>query len=605
MPAGLDIATASGLDAQGLSALASLGGVVLGEGYVLVSFWKPLLILPPLIIWASLVSSVFDKQAQRFFLGREKWNAVHLGLGVLAAAVFFLMPIQHWSATIAGFFGACLVLLIDVVVFVKVTNADERVPEHQRIDLAKSAREGLRAWQEKRKGTELEKSVSLVITGPRGRFDPPAKDTPEYELRIKAEQLFIKAATTRGEQVRVQPTRRPETYAMQTVVFGVAEQAEPLPATDAVPMIDFWKAAAGMDVTDRRRKQIASLKVRPVAAAERDSSTETEVRVTTSGSQAGMQLMLELDPVSRVRIKAEQLGLMTTQLETLKAIVADGTGVVLLAAPPDQGRTPLMYSVIKLHDAYTSNVQTFELEPEDTLEGVRQNVFDPKGASEYSINVRTHLRRDPDVLAIADLPDTATASEVMRADHERTRVYVCLPQPDAVSAIQAWMKLAGGSEQAAACLRGVVAARRMRRLCENCRVPYQPSAELLKSLNLPADRVRQLFRKGGQVLIKNKPATCPVCMGRGFDGQTGLFEVFPLDAEARDLIGQKNWKSLIGTLRKAGHRTLQDAGIIRSVEGLTSLDEVTRVLRPEAAKKSGEKASGGEQKQQAAGGATA
>src|SRR5690606_21206990 len=136
-------------------------------------------------------------------------------------------------------------------------------------------------------------------------------------------------------------------------------------------------------------------------------------RLTTLGAQGGVRTTLLLDPEQAVQRKSDELGLLEPQMAEIKAIVEDGTGVVLLAGPADGGRTTTLYSIVKMHDAYTSNVQTVEIEPQDSLEGVRQNRFDEMAEGpEYSTLVRSILRRDPQVLAVAELPDANTAKEI-------------------------------------------------------------------------------------------------------------------------------------------------------------------------------------------------
>jgi type II secretory ATPase GspE/PulE/Tfp pilus assembly ATPase PilB-like protein len=247
-----------------------------------------------------------------------------------------------------------------------------------------------------------------------------------------------------------------------------------------------------------------------------------------------------------------------------------------------------------MHDAYTQNVQTVEIDPQGVIEGVRMNRFDPtadatQGAGgpggpggavtggEFSTLVRSILRRDPQVVAVADLPDQATAKEISKADHERTRIYVSLPAGDALTSIQVWAKSVGDARAAGGCLHGVVGQRLIRKLCTNCRVAYPPTPEMLKKLGLPEGKIQQLFKKGGQVLIKNKPETCPVCKGSGYIGQDGIFEVYSLDKEDRDLVSSGNLQGLRAAFRKRQLPTLQQVAIRKAVDGTTSVEEVLRV----------------------------
>jgi type II secretory ATPase GspE/PulE/Tfp pilus assembly ATPase PilB-like protein len=303
-----------------------------------------------------------------------------------------------------------------------------------------------------------------------------------------------------------------------------------------------------------------------------------------------MQLTLLLDPEGQVKRDLADLGLHPNQLEDVKRLIEEKKGLVIIAAPPDNGRTTTMYAIIRTHDAYTSNVQTVEVDPQASMEGVRHNRFDPKvDGAEYSTTVRSILRRDPDVVGVAEVPDDNTAKEVAKADYDRTRVYMCIPADGALGALQAYAKAVGDQKAAARGLTGIIAERLARRLCENCRVEFQPTPDVLKKLGLPAD-TKKLFRKGGQVMIKDKPVTCPVCNGTGFFGQVGVFEVYTFTQAERDQFAQNDLTSLKASFRQRKQQSIQQSALMHAIAGTTSVEEVVRVTQPPAAPS---KASGG------------
>ncbi len=568
---------------------------VLAAALTLVSWWKPLVLLLPVIPWAWLVSNVFDKHAARFYLPREQWNAGHLAAGLVAILAAFLMPVPGAAGFWAGLGAMILILGADVAVFVMVTNRDERVPEQHRLKLDFSkfgeARQAKAAAKKQGK-------VELVVKQPdKVLVAAPAMDTPEFEVRIAAEALVIRALDARAAQVELGPTGGKDgAYGAVMVIDGVAQRGETMPGPAAAKVIDFWKNAAKLDLNDRRKKQ------QDDATVERAAKT-VKVRVSSIGSAAGQKLTLLFNPEQAVRRKTEDLGLLESQLEELRKITSTTEGVVLLAGQPDGGRTTAFYSVLKLHDAYTQNIQTVELEPQDSLEGIRQNKWDPQAEGpDFSTLTRSILRRDPDIVALAELPDQATAKEIVRADQTRTRCYVALRADGALQAILAWVKMVGEQGPAAECLRGVVAHKLIRKLCTNCRVPYVPSPDMLKKLGLPADKVKQLFKKGGQVIIKKDPETCPVCQGIGYVGLDGLYEVYALGEAERELIKAGNMNGLRAELRKKQLPTIAQVALRKAVDGTTSVEEVGRVTAEGQPPSGGAGASGGAKPSPAAGG---
>ncbi|MCC6677692.1 MAG: Flp pilus assembly complex ATPase component TadA [Phycisphaerales bacterium] len=536
----------------------------------LVSWWKPVVLLLPLVGWAWVVSRVLDKHAARFYLPQKRWNLAHLIVGFVALAAAFLMPVPGEGGFWAGLGAMILILCADVGAYWFAQSRDERVPEGHKLRF--NMFQELAAKRAEKAIAKKAGKSELQIKGPdKGLVMPPGPESPEFQTRVVAEQLFIRALENRAAQVDLGPTGKDTTYGSVLLIDGVKQAGEQMPAAEAFKVIDFWKGAAKLDLADRRRKLSGDINV------ERGVDRK-KVRIMSSGTQGGMRLTMLMDPEESVRRKPDAMGLLEPQLAELKSIVQEGLGVVLLAAPPDGGRTTTMYTLVKMHDAYTSNVQTIETDIQDAPEGVRQNKWDPQAEGpDFSTLVRSILRRDPNVVALADLPDQATAKEVAKADQERTRIYVSLRADGALPAIQMWMKTIGDAELGSKCLHGVVAQKLVRKLCINCRMPYQPTGDQLKKLGLPADKVKQLFKKGGQVLVKNKPEVCNVCQGTGYTGQEGVFEVYLLGQAERDMIKEGNWNGLRTELRKKQLPGLLQAALKKAVDGTTSLEEVGRI----------------------------
>lgn len=559
----------------------TLGSMTLaaGDAFILVSWWKAILLMIPFIGWAWVISTHLDKHAQRFFLGQEKWNLIHMIFGAAALALVVLLPMGGIVGLLVAFFGAAIILGLDILVFASVANKDDRIPEHAKLKLNMSEMAAKR--EEKKAAKKLGTSELIIVGANKMKIAPPDKESTAYAVRLAAEEILINGHSARASQIDIHPVNA-ETYGVSMLVDGVRQPGEQLAQSDAVQVIDFWKKAAGLDVSDRRRKQTGNID------ASSESMSTTNVKCTTSGSKNGMVLTMLFNPSAAVRRNPENLGMTGSQLEMVKDWAKETQGIVLLAAPNDNGRTSTMYSMLKLHDAYTSNIQTIEYEIEDAIEGVKQIRFDQSQEdADFATTVRSSLRRDPDVVGVCDLPDASTAKNIANSDHDRTRVYLSLKSDDAIGAIQLYVRGVGDAKLAAEGLQGVVAQKLLRTLCNNCKVAYQPTPDMLKKLGLPADKVKQLFKKGGQVLIRNKPEICPACNGIGYEGQTGCFGVFPIGDEERKMIAAENWTGLRTAMRKRSLPTVQQAALRKAVEGVTSIEEVSRISASSSKSKKG------------------
>lgn len=546
------------------------------SGFILVSPWKPFLLILTLAAWAWVISKVYDKHAARFFLPRSAWNVGHLCAGLLALLVALFIPWKHEAAIWAGWGAMLLILGADLAAYALVANKDDRVPAEHRISLA-VVNKMLTAAKE-RKQEKKAANAKLVVRFPdKSVLEVPALDSPELPHRLAAEEVFLKAQSARASQVEIVPTGKDGTYVARMMVDGVAVNGDTFPQANAVKIMDFWKAAAKLDLADRRRKLVGESNVE-------SGTNKTKMRVTSVGVQGGMKLALLFEPEKAVKRKVEDLGMLPEQMAELKAIAEGPKGVVLLAGQPDTGRTTTFYSVMQLHDAYTGTLQTIEMEPQLAMEGIRHTVFDPTAeGADYATSVRSLLRRDPDMLAVAELPDANTAKEIAKADFERTRVYLGVRADSAQQALEGYMRLVADNALAAKGLRGVVCQKILRKLCTNCRVGYPPTTEMLKKMGVaPNEKVQQLYKKGGQVLIKNKPETCPVCSGVGYTGQEGIFEVYRLDEACAALLEQGNVNAVKAEWRKRNLPSIQQAAIRKAIAGVTSVEEVMRVTAPAA-----------------------
>ncbi|MEO0475277.1 MAG: ATPase, T2SS/T4P/T4SS family [Planctomycetota bacterium] len=532
------------------------------EPMVLMSIAKPVLMLLVLGGWAWLVGRL-DKDAGHFYANQSQWGMGHLGIGVLGFAVMLLVPI-FW----VGWFLGILILVGGAFGYVAYRNG--KVPEEEKWN-PKDIVNHLSEKHEREAGERAKQQAKVVFLDKGGAVMevPHGEDprTPAFELF----QDMLVFAVPRGAD-RIDMTVDAEKASFVVRIDGV-RIAQPAPDKAlCVQLIDYLKENAGMDLAERRKKQSGSLGV------EVEGYDTHQIKLTTAGSTRALQLTIEFDLEDKHKIEIEELGFLPRQLDTVKELIPELTGVVIFASPPGTGTTTSMYSVMQRHDPYTSSVMTFEKKSPYTLEGVNHNRF-PEGASNEQVveDFAALLRSDPNVMMVEQLVSPEMAKLIAR-QAEDTRFYIALPARDTFSALKLWIKIVGDKRLAAESLSMIVSQRLTRRLCRTCRAPYHPDAAAMKKLNMTKETATNLYKASGKVVVKDEETICGDCHGLGYRGRIGVFEVMPVDREASSLIASGEGERLKAHLRKQHMVYLQEAALSKVVEGVSDIKEVTRIM---------------------------
>lgn len=533
----------------------------------LVSFWKPLLMVPPFLAWAWLISTKLDKDAKRYHLNFMLWNSLHVAAGVAALIVMLVVPIFF-----VGWVAGMILLAAPILAYWHIRN--QAVPEWQKFSLSGA---GIAESLEARRKRRATREALIRFADGRGKDVPvPLKDDPLLPIHVLAEDLLGPAVASRAS--RLELIVGPSGTTILQTIDGIKYKRQPLPTESGTALIDFFKSIAKLDVQDRRRRQSGLFHM---------SSTGAPIAISlaTEGSSTGLRALLEFDRARRILKPFDGLGLLPSQLEGLRTleVAHERHGIVLLGAPPGQGLSTSGYSFLNRHDAYTSNIKTLEREILTEIDGVDQVQWDPNNpAVDYATNLQSILRRDPDIVMTGEIPDGETARVASQPGMTGPLIYVPQRAESIAEQVSTWVGRVGDIKQATRGLRAVVNQRLLRSLCPNCRQAYQPTAEQLKKLNLPAGKVKQLYRKTGKVQVKNKIEDCPVCGGTGYLGQTAAFEVFIVDDEARKLIGAKDLKGALAHARRNKMILLAEAALSKAIAGETSLEEVVRITTSQA-----------------------
>jgi type II secretory ATPase GspE/PulE/Tfp pilus assembly ATPase PilB-like protein len=335
-------------------------------------------------------------------------------------------------------------------------------------------------------------------------------------------------------------------------------------------IVNIFKVLSAMDITEKRKPQDGSFR------AEVDGDREIDFRVATQGTPAGEKMSIRiLDQSSSVATMSD-LGMRKQLSEQITEIIKQPHGLFLSCGPTGAGKSTTLYAALREIDASENNIITVEDPIEYRMPGVTQIEINTKAGQTFAGSLRSILRQDPDVVLIGEMRDDETAKIACQAANTGHMVFSTVHANDTISALFRIIDLGVEPFMLSTSIAGILGQRLVRRLCDDCREAYKPTAEFLKKANLPPDKIERFYRPPKD----EKSNNCPNCGGLGYKGRVGVFELLVINDRIRDLLREKPEMSVIkAEARKNGMLYMKEEGLRLVVKGTTSYDELIRVVK--------------------------
>jgi general secretion pathway protein E len=325
------------------------------------------------------------------------------------------------------------------------------------------------------------------------------------------------------------------------------------------------KIMARLDIAEKRQPQDGRIALRL-------AGRPVDVRVSILPTAHGERVVLRLLDKQAGRLDLTGLGMADTTLATLRDLVRQPHGIILVTGPTGSGKSTTLYAALSQLDSKHTNIVTVEDPIEYDLDGVGQTQVNPRIDLTFARALRAILRQDPDVVMIGEIRDLETAQIAVQASLTGHLVLATLHTNDAAGAVVRLVDMGIEPFLVASSLLGVLAQRLVRRLCPACRRSHEPDAA-----------ERALLANGGSetadFALFSAPG-CEACTFTGYQGRSGIFELLLIDDESRRLIhGRAAEADLRDHARERGMIGLREDGMRWVRAGETSLEEVLRVSR--------------------------
>ncbi len=376
------------------------------------------------------------------------------------------------------------------------------------------------------------------------------------------EQIIWNALEEKASDILVDP-KSGSIYTIRFRVDGVLWEVEQIEADTCQAVINSIKAVANMDISEKRRPQDG-------AFVAKTANGNTSFRVASAGVLNGEKLSIRVLSQNAGMFTLDNVGLSEKQKVIIENAISKPSGMVLLCGPTGSGKTTTLYAMLNKIDLFTRNVVTVEDPIEYVLPNASQIEVNPKADITFAKSLRSILRQDPDVICVGEIRDEETACIALQASQTGHFVLATIHSNNTASALIRLMDLGVTPLMLSSGLNLIISQRLVRMLCENCKVPAQLSQSQIHDLRKRKINYTNIYQ----------PGKCEKCRETGYRGRTAIYDFLVLDDELKTDIA--NNKLSITHLRKEGDKkgksNLQKQGLKKVVSGITSLEELKRVV---------------------------
>ncbi len=372
--------------------------------------------------------------------------------------------------------------------------------------------------------------------------------------------VLLQAIRDKASDVHFEPFENE--YKMRYRIDGVLYEMIPPPKYIAAALSSRIKVMADLDIAERRLPQDGRISLTV-------ESKPVDLRVSVLPTMFGESVVLRVLDRSQMSFDLTKLGLRPEQQEIVRQLIHKPNGIIIVTGPTGCGKTTTLYSALSELNSVETKIITTEDPVEYDIDGLIQVQMKPDIGLTFARCLRSILRQDPDIILVGEIRDLETAEIAAQASLTGHVVFTTLHTNDAPSSIARLLDLGAEPYLLTATLEGIISQRLVRKICEYCKEPYEPTEVQLRELQLAeGDTKGKKFYYG---------RGCSRCNNTGYRGRTGIFEIMTFNDEIRDLVmNHASTNVLRVAAQKAGMKLLRSSGLSAIYDGITTIDEVVK-----------------------------
>lgn len=415
----------------------------------------------------------------------------------------------------------------------------------------------------------LSESVDTAIDGEQDYIE---EDSVEADIREAASDAPIvklvngvisQGVDDRASDIHFEPQEKE--LVVRFRIDGVLHEIMSIPKRMQSGVLSRIKVMADIDIAERRIPQDGRIGLTVGGKA-------IDVRVASMPTVHGEKIVLRLLDKSTVLLDLVDLGFSERALKRFEHSYRKPYGAILVTGPTGSGKSTTLYGALNVLNSKEKNIITVEDPVEYRLSGINQTQINPKAGLTFASGLRAILRSDPDIVMVGEIRDRETAQIAIEAALTGHLVLSTLHTNDAPGALTRLTEMGIEPFLTASAIECVLAQRLARRLCPHCKEPYQPTAEALRQNEFPPEAIE------GEVTLY-RAAGCNRCNNTGYKGRFGIYEVMIVsEAIERLTVERKSADEIFRVARAEGMVSLREDGIEKVLSGVTSIEEISRVI---------------------------
>jgi len=405
----------------------------------------------------------------------------------------------------------------------------------------------------------IEKQVSKFTPASTDKTEDTATLTARTPIAETLDLLIAQAVKDRASDVHIEPQE--DRLRIRYRIDGILHDMFSFPLNAHSPLVSRVKILSEMDISEQRRPQDGQFSIKI-------GGNEVDIRAATMETPYGERVTLRILDKSLALFTLTELGFQSDVLNKYRTMLKSPLGMILVGGPTGSGKTTTLYASINELDRNERNIMTIEDPIEYSFMDINQTQVNAKAGITFAGGLRAIMRHDPDVILVGEIRDKDTATTAIQAALTGHLVLSSIHANDAVGVLFRLMDLDAETASISSTLSGIISQRMVRRICPNCRAPYQPPEDELVAFNKELKNQAVTFYHG---------MGCNLCANTGYRGRIGIFEFLVMSEPIRKMLRNNAGNGEIKAQAIAeGMVTMKQDGMLKVKEGITSISEVMR-----------------------------